>query len=50
MREKTRLNCPCGTVIRGADEDDLVARATAHLAAQHPGMEYSRDEILFIAY
>lgn len=50
MRIKTNLTCPCGTAITGADEDDLVERAQAHLAESHPGMEYSRDEILFIAY
>jgi len=47
---KTRLTCPCGEWIEGVDEDDLVAKAQAHLAAEHPGHEYSRDEILFIAY
>ncbi|WP_368861281.1 DUF1059 domain-containing protein [Frankia sp. AgB32] len=47
---KTRLSCPCGEMIQGADEDDLVAKAQAHLAENHPGHEYSRDEILFIAY
>ncbi|PBC51957.1 DUF1059 domain-containing protein [Rhodococcus sp. ACS1] len=50
MRTKTRLNCPCGAAIAGSDEDDLVAKAREHLRASHPGMEYSRDEILFIAY
>ncbi|GAA1822988.1 hypothetical protein GCM10009812_14120 [Nocardioides marinus] len=46
---KTRLSCPCGTVIKGQDEDDLVEKTQAHLAAEHPGMSYGRDEILFIA-
>ncbi|WP_182523715.1 DUF1059 domain-containing protein [Nocardioides dongkuii] len=46
---KTRLTCPCGTVIVGADEDELVARTQEHLAAEHPGLEYDRDSILFIA-
>ncbi|MBC2640662.1 MULTISPECIES: DUF1059 domain-containing protein [unclassified Rhodococcus (in: high G+C Gram-positive bacteria)] len=50
MTTKTRLTCPCGTAITGTDEDDLVARTRLHLAESHPGMEYSRDEILFIAY
>ncbi|MDV7087387.1 DUF1059 domain-containing protein [Rhodococcus opacus] len=50
MRTKTRLTCPCGTAITGADEDDLVEKTQAHLTESHPGMEYSRDEILFIAY
>ncbi|MDQ4054079.1 MAG: DUF1059 domain-containing protein [Actinomycetota bacterium] len=46
---KTRLSCPCGTTIVGTDEDDLVARTQEHLAAEHPGRDYSREEILFMA-
>jgi hypothetical protein len=47
---KRNLMCPCGDAIVGADEDDLVEKAQWHLAENHPGHEYSRDEILFIAY
>ncbi|WP_406277404.1 DUF1059 domain-containing protein [Nocardia sp. NBC_00881] len=47
---KTRLSCPCGELIAGVDEDDLVEKTHAHLAANHPGHDYTRDEILFIAY
>jgi predicted small metal-binding protein len=47
---KTRLTCPCGEHIQGVDEDDLVRKVKDHLAANHPGHEYSRDEILFMAY
>jgi hypothetical protein len=46
---KTRLTCPCGERIVGVDEDDLVARTQAHLAEAHPGLEYDRESILFIA-
>ncbi|MDP3967497.1 MAG: DUF1059 domain-containing protein [Nocardioides sp.] len=46
---KTLLSCPCGERIRGEDEDDLVEKAQAHLAAEHPGREYDRDAILFMA-
>lgn len=46
---KTRVVCPCGTQINGADEDELVASTQEHLAAEHPGLDYGRDEILFIA-
>ena len=46
---KTLLRCPCGAEIRGADEDDLVEKAQAHLAAEHPGREYEREMILFMA-
>ena len=46
---KTRLTCPCGVSIVGTDEDDLVEKTQAHLKESHPGMEYDRDQILFIA-
>ena len=46
---KTRLTCPCGVSIVGDDEDDLVAKTQAHLAESHPGLEYDREMILFIA-
>jgi hypothetical protein len=47
---KTHLNCPCGEAITGKDEDDLVEKAQAHLSEAHPGREYDRDAILFMAY
>ena len=47
---KTQLDCPCGEHIVGIDEDDLVEKTMAHLADKHPGMDYGREEILFIAY
>ncbi|MFB7878781.1 MULTISPECIES: DUF1059 domain-containing protein [unclassified Nocardia] len=47
---KTRLNCPCGEQIRGTDEENLIALTQEHLAANHPGHDYTPDEILFIAY
>jgi predicted small metal-binding protein len=49
---KTTLACPCGTVIRGDNEDDLVEKAFAHLREKHPEMadEYEREHILFMAY
>ncbi len=46
---KTRLNCPCGEYITAADEDALVEKVQVHLAAEHPGREYDRDAILFMA-
>ena len=46
---KTRLTCPCGTTVRGADEDKLVELTQQHLAEEHPGLAYGRDEILFLA-
>ncbi|MDT7770090.1 MAG: hypothetical protein QOI30_3100, partial [Mycobacterium sp.] len=47
---KTHLNCPCGEAITGKDEDELVDLTQAHLASAHPGLEYDRDAILFMAY
>ncbi|MFD4351289.1 DUF1059 domain-containing protein [Nocardia sp. NPDC058519] len=47
---KRYLSCPCGEFLSGADEDDLVAVARRHLAEQHPDHEYSREQILFMAY
>ena len=47
---KLRLNCPCGEHIEGTDEDDLVEKTQKHLADKHPGHEYTREQILFIAY
>lgn len=46
---KTRLNCPCGEYITAPDEDELVEKVQAHLAEAHPGLEYDRDAILFMA-
>ena len=47
---KTHLTCPCGEAMAGKDEDELVELAQAHLAEAHPGMQYDRDAILFMAY
>lgn len=47
---KTTLNCPCGETIQGADEDDLVEKVQAHLADKHPDHEYTREQILFMAF
>lgn len=47
---KTNLNCPCGEAISGTDEDDLIAKAQAHLAEAHDGRQYDRESILFMAY
>lgn len=44
------LDCPCGEHIEGSTEDELVERVQAHLAAAHPDHQYTREQILFIAY
>ena len=48
--EKTMLDCPCGTRIVGQDQRDLIAKAREHLKTDHPGTEYSDEQILFVAY
>lgn len=47
---KTQLDCPCGEHIEGENEDDLVAKVNEHLAEKHPEHQYSREQILMIAY
>jgi hypothetical protein len=37
------IECPCGTVLRGDDEIDVVAAAQAHAKAVHD-MELSDDD------
>jgi len=48
-RMSLRLTCPCGTAISGESDDELVVLTQEHLVAEHPGREYSREEILFLA-
>lgn len=47
---KTRIDCPCGERIQGADEDELVELTLRHLAEVHPRLDYGREDILFMAY
>jgi hypothetical protein len=49
---KIRLQCPCGELIVGESEDELVEKANAHLAQEHPKLAgtYTRDQILVMAY
>jgi len=46
---KTRIQCPCGEIIVGADEDELVTKTNAHLYDQHDGRTYDREMILMMA-
>jgi hypothetical protein len=43
-----RITCICGKVIEGKDDDELVAKAKAHVAADHPDLvgKVSREDIL----
>jgi predicted small metal-binding protein len=42
------INCPCGFVVRGHTDDELVARAQEHARQVHQ-MELSREQALAMA-
>ncbi len=43
-----RINCVCGKVVEGEDDDELWAKAQAHLAVDHPDLvgKVLREDIL----
>ena len=43
-----RINCVCGVVLEGKDDDELWKKAQAHLRADHPELvgKVSREDIL----
>ena len=43
-----RITCVCGKIIEGKDDDELWAKAKAHVAADHPDLigKVSREDIL----
>jgi hypothetical protein len=43
-----RINCVCGKVVEGKDDDELWEKAQVHLAADHPELvgTVSREDIL----
>ena len=43
------LACPCGQVLTGDTEDEIVDTSLAHLREKHPDMEYEREHVLFMA-
>ena len=45
---KKEIQCPCGSVIRGNDDEDVVARAQEHARAVHQ-MDLTRDQALAMA-
>lgn len=45
---KKVIQCPCGTVIQGQGDDDVVKRAQAHAKATR-GMDLSREQALSTA-
>jgi predicted small metal-binding protein len=42
------INCDCGYVVRGEDEDELIQNAEAHIQDAHPDMvgKVSREDLL----
>ena len=46
-----QINCPCGEVVRGEDDDELVANTEAHIRDEHPDMvgTMSREQMLEMA-
>lgn len=45
------INCECGQVVRGRNDDELVAAATEHINSDHPELagKLSREDILAMA-
>ena len=43
------IECPCGTVLRGADEDAVVAEAQAHAESVHD-MDLSDEQARSMAH
>jgi hypothetical protein len=43
-----RITCVCGQVLEGRDDDELWAKAQAHLSAVHPDLvgRVSREDVL----
>ena len=43
-----RINCVCGVVLEGKDDDELWKKAQAHLRTDHPELvgKVSREDIL----
>jgi predicted small metal-binding protein len=42
------INCPCGYIVKGASDDELVARAQQHAKQVHQ-MDLSREQALAMA-
>jgi hypothetical protein len=43
-----RINCVCGQLVEGTDDDELWEKAQAHLGTDHPDLvgQVSREDIL----
>ena len=45
---KKIIQCPCGSIIEGENDEDVVKKAQEHAKATH-GMDLSRDQALAMA-
>jgi predicted small metal-binding protein len=45
---KKIIQCPCGSVIEGNDDEDVVKKAQEHAKSTH-GMELSKEQALAMA-
>jgi predicted small metal-binding protein len=45
------INCECGEVVRGANDEELLAAVKTHLSRDHPELldKLSREDILGMA-
>jgi len=39
------IDCECGTTLKAANDEDLVASVREHVAAEHPDMEMSDEQV-----
>lgn len=42
------INCECGTVVRGADDEEVVRNAEEHIRSHHPDLvgQVTKDDLL----
>ena len=45
------INCECGQIVRGENDDEVVANAEAHMRQDHPDLvgKVSREDLLAMA-
>ena len=48
MANQKVIECPCGVVLRGTDDDDTVTRAQRHASENHE-MELTREQAIAMA-
>ena len=50
-KQKTRyVDCPCGELLEGASDNELVEAVQSHLKSKHPHLTYEPEQILIMAY